>query len=451
MHLGVGAFHRAHQAAYLHRLRLAGERQWRLVVGNIRADGAETLRHLMASQGLYTLETVTPAGAHRFETIEAIDQVIAWREDLAELVRVAADPDTRIISCTVTEAGYYLDGDVLQIDHAEIAADLARAARGQAGTTLYGALLPMLRQRMQSGAGPVTVLSCDNLRHNGRRLRLGLLQFLEAAKQTELTAWLKHNASFPNSMVDRITPRPDATVRSRVRAATGREDPAAVMSESFTQWVIEDDFAAGRPPLEKVGVQFVITAAPYEEAKIRILNGSHSCIAWAGALVGCEFVHEAIQHERIHELVLAYLNDVVPCLSAVGLNTYRDTVLERFQNPYLKDTIGRVVQDSFSKFSGFVLPTLADRIASGADIEGVGTLPALLLRFLQGWNNSALGCHYFDTAAAHAAARRICASIDPAAALASDVSLFGELAGHQQIANVVHAKLPQVDAALDLP
>jgi D-arabinitol 4-dehydrogenase len=445
----VGAFHRAHQAAYLHRLRLAGERRWRLVVGNIRNDDAETLRHLAASRGLYTLETVTPSGVHRFETIDAIDQIVPWRVDLADLISVGAHPDTRIISCTVTEAGYYLDGDALKLDDADIGADLRETARARPGSTLYGALLPILRQRMECSAGPLTVLSCDNLRHNGRRLRLGLLQFLDAAKQAHLADWVKTNVSFPNSMVDRITPRPDATVRARVRAATGREDPAAVMSESFIQWVVEDNFVAGRPAFERVGVQFVVTAAPYEEAKIRILNGSHSCIGWAGALAGFEFVHEAIQDERIRGLVADYVADVIPCLPAVGLNAYCETVLERFGNPYLKDTLSRIAQDSFSKFSGYVLPTIRDRIASGASIEGVAALPALLLRFLQRWNAGELFCHYQDGQSAQASARRICASTDPVAALVSDAALFGNLGSDHRIADAVHAKLASIDAAMN--
>ena len=164
--------------------------------------------------------------------------------------------------------------------------------------TIYAALTAILRARRAAGAGPVTLLNCDNLRHNGERFRSGLLQFLDLVGDTGLRAWVEVHTTSPNAMVDRITPRPAPEVRERVKAATGIDDPAALMGESFIQWVIEDDFIAGRPAWERVGVEMVKSVQPYEEAKIRLLNATHSCIAWAGTLVGYLYIHEGTHHPR---------------------------------------------------------------------------------------------------------------------------------------------------------
>jgi D-arabinitol 4-dehydrogenase len=251
LHIGLGSFHRAHQAVYLHRLRDSGDRSWAIVGGNCRPDMADTLAALVAQGGCYTLETVTPAGVAAYETITAIERVIPYTPDLAGLIEAGADTATRIVSFTVTEAGYYLDAqDRLDLAAADIAADLA-AARAQGarhpGSTVYAALTAILRARMRAAAGPLTLLNCDNLRHNGERSRSGLMQFIHAAGDDALAAWVETHTTSPNAMVDRITPRPPPELAARVKAATGRDDRAPLMAESFIQWVIEDRFAAGRP------------------------------------------------------------------------------------------------------------------------------------------------------------------------------------------------------------
>ena len=294
LHLGLGSFHRAHQAVYLHELIKRGDASWTLAGGNTRPDMADTIAALAAQGGAYTLETISPAGEHRYERITSIRQVIPYTPDLAGLIAVGASAATKIVSFTVTEAGYYLDAKN-RLDAAsfpDLAADIERARQGRPGGTIYAALTAILRARMRSGAGKLTLLNCDNLRHNGDRSRSGLLQFVELIGDTALREWIEANTTSPNAMVDRITPRPTPDVRERVKAATGVDDPAAVMGESFIQWVIEDRFAAGRPAWEKVGVEMVASVDPYEEAKIRLLNATHSCIAWAGTLAGFLYIHE---------------------------------------------------------------------------------------------------------------------------------------------------------------
>ena len=277
LHLGLGSFHRAHQAVYLHQLQQTGDTRWALAGGNIRPDMAETIDALIAQNGAYTLETVTPQGERSYTRISSIQTVVRHDPMLSGLIRLGADANTRIISFTVTEAGYYLDAkDRLDLNFADLRADLEAVKDGRPGSTIYGALTAILRARMQAEAGAVTLLNCDNLRHNGDRSRSGLLQFLELAGDSDLLAWVKANTSSPNAMVDRITPRPTPAVAERVLAATGIDDPAALMGESFIQWVIEDNFIAGRPAWEAVGVEMVDSVQSYEEAKIRLLNATHS-------------------------------------------------------------------------------------------------------------------------------------------------------------------------------
>ncbi|MEO8121561.1 MAG: D-arabinitol 4-dehydrogenase, partial [Rhodoferax sp.] len=393
LHLGLGSFHRAHQALYLHQLQETGDRRWTLAAGNIRPDMADTLDALIAQHGAYTLETVTPQGERTYTRITSIQTVLPYDPTLQGLIDIGANPGTRIISFTVTEAGYYLDArHQLDLNFADLQADLAAARQGQAGSTIYGALSAILRARMQAGAGPVTLLNCDNLRHNGERSRDGLLQFITLIGDGALLAWVQDNTSSPNAMVDRITPRPTPAVLARVQAATGVADPAALMAESFIQWVIEDNFIAGRPAWETVGVEMVSSVQAYEEAKIRLLNATHSGIAWAGTLAGYQFIHEGMHDPMIRQFAYGYVtDDVMPVLntpenpSPLDLAKYRDVVLDRFGNPAIVDTNQRVAMDGFSKIPGFIVPTIRERLTHGESIAGVAMLPALFLAYLQRW------------------------------------------------------------------
>lgn len=437
LHLGLGSFHRAHQAVYLHELNKTGDRSWSLAGGNTRPDMAETLAALASQGGAYTLETISPAGEHRYERISSIRKIIPYSADLAGLIAEGAAPATKIISFTVTEAGYYLDAkNRLDLAFPDLAADLQAAKAGRPGGTIYAALTAILRARMAGGAGPVTLLNCDNLRHNGERSRSGLLQFVELLGDTALRAWIEANTTSPNAMVDRITPRPTPDVRERVKAATGVDDPAALMGESFIQWVIEDRFAAGRPAWEKVGVEMVESVAPYEEAKIRLLNATHSCIAWAGTLAGFLYIHEGTHDAEIRQFAFDYVtDDTIPCLlpSPIDLPAYRDIVLDRFGNPAIRDTNQRVAMDGFSKIPGFIAPTIRERLEKNQPIASVAMLPALFLAYLQRWHQGQIPYEYQDQAMDPAVAHAICDAPDPVAAFAADKVLFGTLAGDARL------------------
>lgn len=448
LHLGLGSFHRAHQAFYMHQLMQSGDTRWSLAGGNIRPDMADTIAALAAQGGEYTLETISPSDEHRYTRITSIKEVIPYAPGIAALVARAVDPGTRIISFTVTEAGYYLDPDNL-LDPAanDIAADLAALRAGRPGSTIYGALAFMLKARMRCAAGPLTLLCCDNLRHNGDRSRSGLLQFIKKSGDEALLAWVQANTTSPNDMVDRITPRPTPAVAARVLAATGWADGAPVMGESFIQWVIEDNFCAGRPQWEKVGAQMVDSVAPYEEAKIRLLNATHSCIAWAGSLVGYQYIHEGTHDPVIRKFAYDYVSDdVIPVLSPspIDLASYRDVVLERFGNPAIRDTNQRVAMDGYSKIPGFIAPTFRERIARGQSIAAVAMLPALFLAYLQRWHRGEIAYTYEDQAMDPGQAHAICEAADPIAAYCADTVLWGDLAGNPQVVAALRAAYDRV-------
>jgi D-arabinitol 4-dehydrogenase len=452
LHLGLGSFHRAHQAVYMHRLMQAGDMRWQCAGANLRPDMADTIAALQRQGGAYTLETVSPQGVRQLEKITAITEVIAYEPKLARVMELGADPATRIVSFTVTEAGYALDhAGELDLKHPEVATDLA----GTTTLTIYGVTAAILRARRAANAGALTFMNCDNLRHNGDHFRKNLRAFVTAAGDADLLAWLDANTTCPNAMVDRITPRPAADMKARVAREAGWDDQAPLMAESFIQWVIEERFANGRPAWEQVGVEMTGDVQPYEEAKIRILNATHSAIAWAGTLRGMSYIHEGTRDAAIRNIAADYVtNDVIPCLtqpgepSPVDLPRYRDVVLDRFANDAIADTNQRVAADGFAKIPGFILPTIRERLARGESIASVARLPALFLTFLQRWHQGRLPFAYQDQAMVAERAHAICDAVDPLAAFVADASLWGELAGSLVLKDAIAAARMDLHALL---
>ncbi len=455
LHLGLGSFHRAHQAVYLHRLHEHGDRSWTLVGGNIRNDMAPTMAALSAQGGQYTLETVSTAGERTYERIASISRVLPWAADHAAIVEVGADANTRIISFTVTEAGYYLASDhTLDTAYPDLVSDL----EGKTCVTIYGAIEKILAARMASSAEgaprSITLLNCDNLRSNGTRFRAGMLDFLKRRKNDALRIWFEANTTCPNDMVDRITPRPMPDVGERVKVATGWDDQAALMSETFLQWVIEDRFVAGRPAWEKVGAEMVDSVHAHEEAKIRILNATHSCVAWAGTLRGLQFIHEDMADASIRRLGHDYVTqDVIPSLDTpahpcpIDLAAYRDVVLDRFANPNIRDNNQRVAMDGFSKLPGMIVPTLRDCLEAGRPMDATAMLPALFFEFLSRWHHGTLGVPYADGVMDPKVAHGFFETADPIGAFLADPMLWGPLAGHPTLGTAVrkaHVRVQQM-------
>lgn len=440
MHIGAGSFHRAHQAWYLHRLIQQGDDSWSIALGNIRNDANALLDNLTKQNGEYTLETVSPEGERHYEKITSVRKVLHWDENLSQLVEQGRDKATRVIAFTVTEGGYYLTPQhELDPEQPDIKADLTGKM-----STIYGALTHILRARLAAHGEPVTLLNCDNLRHNGERFRHGFLSFLQLKGETELYQWVKENTRSPNTMVDRITPRPTPDVAERVKQQTGWDDKAPVMGEAFIQWVIEDDFINGRPALENVDVEMVDSVLPWEEAKIRILNASHSCIAWAGTLIGLSFIDESTRQSAIKQMAWDYVTqDVIPSLSPspLDLEQYRDVVLDRFSNPYIQDTNQRVAADGLSKIPGFITPTLQECYQRQQVPAATAVLPALFFVYLQRWAGGELPYDYQDGVLDVALYQKMMNSSDALSQFVSSEMLFGSLAEsaefHELMSNTV--------------
>ncbi|MEX0423518.1 mannitol dehydrogenase family protein [Providencia rettgeri] len=450
MHIGAGSFHRAHQAWYLHRLCQQGDDSWSIALGNIRNDANALLDNLTKQNGEYTLETVSPEGERHYEKITSVRKVLHWDENLSQLVEQGCDKATRVIAFTVTEAGYYLTPQhELDAEQPDIKADLTGKV-----STIYGALTQILRARLAAHGEPVTLLNCDNLRHNGERFRHGFLSFLQLKGETELYQWVKENTRSPNTMVDRITPRPTPDVAERVKQQTGWDDKAPIMGEAFIQWVIEDDFINGRPALENVDVEMVESVLPWEEAKIRILNASHSCIAWAGTLIGLSFIDESTRQSAIKQMAWNYVTqDVIPSLSPspLDLEQYRDVVLARFSNPYIQDTNQRVAADGLSKIPGFITPTLQECYQRQQTPAATAVLPALFFVFLQRWARGELPYEYQDGVLDVALYQKMMNSSDALSQFVSSEMLFGSLAHSTEFHELMSNTVEKVENWLKSP
>jgi mannitol 2-dehydrogenase len=389
VHFGVGNFHRAHQAVYLDDLfNLGLDHDWGLVGAGVR-DGDVEMRRKLAGQDYLT--TVVEQEAERTSarvTGAMIDFLPVG--DVAAVSEALADPKVRIVSLTVTEGGYYIDPASQRFDaaHPDIVAD---SANPEAPKTVFGLILLGLQLRRERGLQPFTVMSCDNIPGNGHVTEnavAGLAELIDPA----LAAWVREAVAFPNGMVDRITPATGQRERDALSAEFGIVDAWPVFCEEFKQWVLEDNFPAGRPALEKVGVQFVPDVGPFEHMKIRILNGGHATIAYPAGLLDIHFVHEAMEHP----LVRAFLEKVereeiipvVPPVPDTDLGEYYALIERRLSNPKIGDTIQRLCLDGSNRQPKFILPSAADRLAAGQGVTGLALVSALWARYCYGESDS---------------------------------------------------------------
>ncbi len=386
-HLSVGNFHRAHQAVYLDRLLATGETGWGLVGIGLIDDERERAKAaaLRAQGGLYTLTECPPDGANTTRVVGSILDYLHAPDDIEAVLTRLADPAIRIVTMTVTEGGYNTGADGrFDLAAPAMAADLAPGATPR---TSFGLITEALRRRRDAGTGPFTVLSCDNLRHNGHVAANAVLSFARA-RDAALADWIEANVTFPASMVDRITPATLAADAERLNAASGIADAAPVFAEDFIQWVVEDRFCAGRPALERVGVQFVADVTPYEQVKIRMLNGSHCVLGYAAVLLGHRLVHEAMRDPAVADLVDQFLaRDAAPLIAAPpGMETgpYAASLRRRYGNPAIGDQVLRLCGDAISKQPIYLQDTVRGVLAAGRDTRRIAFMLASFAEYLRG-------------------------------------------------------------------
>ncbi len=380
VHLGIGAFHRAHQAWYLDRLLHQQPGPWGIVGASLKRPDMRD--RLGPQDGLYTLVTRGEAGT-TFRVIGTVRQVLVAPEDPAALVRRLADPATRVVTLTVTEKGYCLDGTGrLDPRHPEIQADLANPDRP---ATALGFLAAALRARRAAGQPAPVLLTCDNLRSNGDTLRRALADFA-ALSDDGLARWIEADVAIPNSMVDRIVPATTDADRAEVAAALGLADAAPVIAEPFSQWVIER--TPGLPDLARVGVEMVAKAAPYEHMKLRLLNGSHSAIAYLGQLAGLETVAAAMADAELRRFVTGLMaHEIAPTVTGLPgdqLRAYQAALIERWANPAIQHKTQQIAMDGSQKLPIRWLATLRDRIEEGERIHRLSVCLAGWMRYLGG-------------------------------------------------------------------
>jgi fructuronate reductase len=382
VHLGVGAFHRAHQAVVFDDLIRAGDRRWGVRGASLRSPDVRD--QLNPQNGLYSV-LVRDGASERVRIVGALSEVLVAPEDPAALVAALGAPETHLVTLTVTEKGYKLDpatGELLDSDP-DLAADLASLA---APRTAPGFITAALAVRRERGLPALTAISCDNLPHNGARLRAAVLA-IAARHDPALRDWIAEHAAFPQTMVDRIVP---ATTDADIEALAGRLgvlDAAMVKTEPFTQWVVEDSFAGERPDLAAAGVQLTDSVAPWEEAKLRLLNGAHSAIAYLGGLAGIEFVHQFVARPAGARFVERLWDEAAPTLSpppGLDVAAYRRALMGRFANPALQHRTRQIAMDGSQKLPQRLLSTISARLQRGQSIEALGFAVAAWMRWQAG-------------------------------------------------------------------
>jgi mannitol 2-dehydrogenase len=389
VHIGVGNFHRAHQAVYLDDLFNADrDHDWAIIGAGVR-DPDVTLREKLKEQDWLTTVVEQEAETTNARVTGPMIDFIRPYDTEALLGRLS-EPKIRIVSLTVTEGGYYISPATQHFDpaHPDIVYDAQHAG---APKTAFGFIAAALKRRRAAGIAPFTVMSCDNIPGNGHVAENAVAGLAELA-DPELARWIRANVAFPNSMVDRITPATTDRERAFLRDKCGLEDNWPVFCEEFRQWVVEDKFPAGRPALETVGVTFTSDVSPYELMKIRILNGGHAAIAYPAGLLDIHFVHEAMADQQIRAfletLTKREIQPVVPPPPNTSLDDYRDLVARRFANPKIADTIQRLCFDGSNRQPKFILPSAADRLKVGASVKGLALVSALWCRYCYGETES---------------------------------------------------------------
>jgi mannitol 2-dehydrogenase len=386
VHIGVGAFHRAHQAFYTDRLlHDPSNREWGICGIGLLDTDRRIIDSLVQQDGLNTMLITGSDGILTARVIGAIIECMYAPDDPAAVIDKLADPGIKIITLTITEGGYNYDsgsGEFL-IREPSIQADLKNPDNPK---TVFGFLTRALKQRMDKGLKGLTIQSCDNIPQNGDVLERMLLSFIKEA-EPQLTGWIQTEVAFPNSMVDRITPVTAMTDRENLKAVFSIDDACPVVCEPYLQWVVEDKYAGRRPSWETVGAKFVKDVLPYEKMKIRLLNAGHSLLGFLGTLSGCGTTEEAVSVTLIADFLRNFMDrevtPVVGTVEGIDLREYKESLIKRFGNPYIKDNLSRTCMASSVKIPRFVLPTIRENLETGGDIKYATTIVAAWCRYLE--------------------------------------------------------------------
>ncbi|MCO4253796.1 mannitol dehydrogenase family protein [Pseudarthrobacter cellobiosi] len=387
VHFGVGGFHRAHQAMYLDRLMDSGlARDWAICgVGVLPGDAR--MKQVMDNQDcLYTLVVKNPNGTREGRVIGSIIEYLFAPEDPEAVIEKMASGDIRVVSLTVTEGGYnfhHVTGE-FDAENPDVIHDLEP---GAAPRTTFGLVTEALSRRRERGLEPFTIMSCDNIQGNGDVARMMFTSYAKL-KDAELGAWIGEHVPFPNSMVDRITPVTTDEDRRAIAAEFGVDDGWPVVCEPFEQWVLEDHFSLGRPPFENVGVQLVDDVEPYELMKLRLLNASHQGMCYFGYLAGYRYAHEVAQDPLFARFLLGYMDEeATPTLQSVpgiDLEIYKRTLIERFSNEHVRDTLARLCAESSDRIPKWLLPVVRINLDNGGEIRRSAAIVASWARYDEG-------------------------------------------------------------------
>jgi mannitol 2-dehydrogenase len=387
VHFGVGGFHRAHQAMYLDRLMNTGKALDWAICGVGVLPGDARMKQVMDSQDcLYTLVVKNPDGTREGRVIGSIIEYLFAPDDPEAVIEKMASEAIRIVSLTVTEGGYnfhHVTGE-FDADNPYVIHDLQS---GSAPKTAFGLVTEALSRRRERGVAPFTVMSCDNIQGNGDVARKMFTAFANL-KDPELGAWVENHVPFPNSMVDRITPVTTDADRAAIAEEYGVEDAWPVVCEPFEQWVLEDHFSLGRPPLEDAGVQLVEDVEPYELMKLRLLNASHQGMCYFGYLAGFRYAHEVAQDALFAQFLLDYMdNEATPTLQPVpgiDLEEYQHTLIKRFSNGHIRDTLARLCAESSDRIPKWLLPVIRINLEQGGEISQSAAIVASWARYDEG-------------------------------------------------------------------
>ncbi len=372
VHIGVGGFHRSHQAYYIHQLiQQFGEMQWGICGLGLRPADVKIREVLKQQDGLYALVTQSPDGEVTAEVIGAISDYIYALESPIAAIEKMAHPDTKIVSLTITEGGYNFNpntGD-FNFENPEIQLEIQDSSQPK---TVFGFLTAALKKRRAEGLPAFTILSCDNIQHNGDVAKKMLLSFTQK-QDAGLADWIEKEVCFPNTMVDRITPVTTQSTIDYLQEHYQLNDQWPVVCEPFIQWVIEDRFSNGRPPLEQLGVQFVPDVTPYEKMKIRLLNAGHSVLGIPGAIFGHPTINACMEDVVFARFMREFMDkEATPVLGVIegmDLTKYKDSLEERFANPNIKDGVSRICSESSAKLPKFLIPTIVENLAAGGSIQ----------------------------------------------------------------------------------